>query len=766
MTEMLNKAFSRKTFLKGGGALVVGFSFGTAGLAGKAQAGAFPIVDHGQLDSWLSIDTKGMVTVRSGRVDQGQGKQTSYAQIVADELDVRFDAVSVILGDTGVTPNQGKSTATNGISSGAPPLRNAAAQARGTLLALASTRLGVPVSQLTVTDGVISSATNPSAKVTYGELIGGKRFNVTMTVTGPTAYNGQSVNVNVVPTYPLKDPKTYKIVGQSIPRVDIPAKVAGAYPYTQHITVPGMLHARMVMPPHVGAYPRMVPQLLSAEFRSKPAAGVQLVVKANFVAVVAEDEWKAIQARDLVETKWADDPAQRNLANYHSSLRASPNNEFTPQNSVTTRGNVDAVFASGVGKTLTARYDWPQHIHGMIGPSVAVASFNKNDGSLLIWGGSQNPVQTRADAAKMLNIPLDNVRVLHTEQASQFGRGGVDDAGSAAALLSYELGKPVRVQWMRGDEHAWGPQQPGKTHDIKATVEANGKIVAWQEESWGIRARWDQGWPLPWIMLGTKPVDAGGGGGGGIPSLLIPNVRTVAHTVDPLTRPMYLRTVDGTGTQFIQQSFVDELAAAAGVDSIEFWIRNMDPAGAATAPLTAMLRELQKRSGWQMRPSPAPGSSSGNIVRGRGVGVNGRVSNVAEVEVNRTTGVVRVTKLYAIADNGSTIVNPDGYRNQIDGGSIMGISRVLKEQSRMTRNSISSVDWVTYPILRFTEVPKIDITLMPTPVNIPSGGIGEPASGSVPVAVANAFFDATGVRMRSVPFTPARVRAALKAVGK
>jgi CO/xanthine dehydrogenase Mo-binding subunit len=250
---MLNKEFSRKTFVKGGGALIVGFSFGAAGLAGKAQAGAFPIVDPGQLDSWLSIDSKGMVTVRSGRVDQGQGKATAFGQIVAEELDVRFDAVRVILGDTGVTPNQGKSTATDGIRQGAPPLRNAAAQARGTLLGLASAKLGLPVSQLTVSDGVVSSAANPSARVSYGELIGGKRFNVTMTVTGPTAYTGQSVNMNVVPTYPVKDPKTYKVVGQSIPRVDIPAKVAGSYSYTQHIAVPGMLHARMVMPPSAAA---------------------------------------------------------------------------------------------------------------------------------------------------------------------------------------------------------------------------------------------------------------------------------------------------------------------------------------------------------------------------------------------------------------------------------------------------------------------------------------------------------------------------------
>jgi CO/xanthine dehydrogenase Mo-binding subunit len=588
-----------------------------------------------------------------------------------------------------------------------------------------------------------------------------------MTVTGPTAYNGQSVNMNVVPTVPVKNPSTYKIVGTSVPRVDIPAKVVGSFAYTQNIVVPGMVHARVVLPPNVGAYPRMVPQLLSARFKSKPAAGVQLFVKGNFVAVVADDEWKAIQARTLVEAKWAEDKDQRNLANYYGSLRASPNNEFNLADSVTVRGNVDAVFASGAGKTLSARYDFPQQIHGLIGPSVAVASYDKAKGSLLIWAGSQNLVQTRADVAKMLGISLDDIRVLYTEQASQFGRGGVDDVAPAAALLSKELGKPVRVQWMRGDEHAWAPQQPGRTHDLKGTVDANGNIVAWQEESWGIRARWDQGWPLPWILLGTaKPVDAGSSGATGAPSWVIPNLRNVSHSVDPLTRPMYLRTVAGTQSTFIQESFMDELAAAAGADPIEFRIKHLNPTAAGTPRQIAMLRELQKRSGWQTRPSPAPGSSSGNIVRGRGVGMGGTVSNVVEVEVNKKTGVVRATKLYAVADNASTIVNPDGYRNQIDGGSIMGLSRALMEQSRMSRNGVTSVDWVTYPILRFKDVPPIDITLMPIAPSIPGGGIGEPASGAVPAAVGNAFFDATGVRMRSIPFTPARVRAALKGAGK
>jgi CO/xanthine dehydrogenase Mo-binding subunit len=749
--------------------LIVGFSLAGAGLAGRASAaGAFPVVDPGRLDSWLSIDASGKVTVRSGRVDQGQGKATAFGQIVAEELDVRFDQVHVVLGDTGITPNQGKSTATDGIRQGAPPLRNAAAQARATLLGLASAKLGVPASQLTVSEGVVSAPNG--SKATYGELIGGKLFNVTMTVTGPTAYNGQSVNMNVVPTVPVKDPAKYRIVGTSVPRVDIPAKVAGSYTYTQNIAVPGMVHARMVLPPQVASYPRMVPQLLSARFTSKPPEGVQLFVKGNFVAVVADDEWKAIQARTMVETKWADDPATKNLGSYSSSLRSSPNNEFNLADSVTVRGNVDAAFAAAGSKTVTARYDYPQQIHGLIGPSVALASYDRSKGSLLIWAGSQNLVQTRADVAQMLGMSLDDIRVLYTEQASQFGRGGVDDVAPAAALLSKELGKPVRVQWMRQDEHAWSPHQPGRTHDLKGAVDASGRISAWQEESWGIRARWDQGWPLPWLLLGTaKPVDAGSSGATGTPSYVIANQRNVSHSVDPMTRPMYMRTVAGTQQTFIQESFMDELAAAAGADPIEFRIKHLDPAAATTPRSLLVLREVQRRSGWETRPSPA-GGGSGSIVRGRGFALSPSasccVANVAEVEVNKRTGAVRVTGFWSAAELGTTLVNPDGVKMQLEGGSIMGLSRSLKEETRFGRHSVRSLDWVTYPILRFADMPRVfDTVVLTSPPSIPGGGIGEPASIAVPAAVGNAIFDAVGVRMRSIPFTPPRVRAALKAAG-
>jgi CO/xanthine dehydrogenase Mo-binding subunit len=766
MTEMLNKEFSRKTFLKGGGALVVGLSLGSAGLASVADAaGPFPMVDPAQLDTWLSIDSKGMVTVRSGRVDQGQGKQTAYAQIVAEELDVRFDAVKVILGDTGVTPDQGNSTSTDGIRSGARPLRNAAAQARDALIGLAAANLGVAKASLTVSDGVVSGG---GRTVTYGELIGNRRFNITMTVTGterPTDLRG----LNVTPTVPVKDPSAYRVVGQSIPRVDIPAKVAGSYPYTQNIVVPGMLHARMVLPPHVGAYPRMVPQLLSARFRSKAPAGAQLFVRGNFVAVVADEEWNAIQAAKLVDAKWAMDEKMPNLGNYYAALRQQKNNEFTPTDTVTTRGDVDAAFAAPGAKTLTARYDFPQQIHGLIGPSVAVASFNKDSGSLLIWAGSQNLVRTRADTAEMLGLSLESVRVLYTEQSSLFGRGGVDDVGPAAALLSKELGRPVRVQWMRQDEQAWGPQQPGRTHDLRGAVDGSGHIVAWQEESWGIRARWDEGWPLPWLLLGTaRPVDALSNAATGAPAYVVPNLRSVSHTVDPLTRPMYMRTVGGTQTRFIHESFVDELAAAASEDPIEFRVKHLDLTNPVNQRALAVLREVQRRSGWQGRPSPAPGATSGTIVRGRGFSLSPSAScciaNVAEVEVNRKTGVVSVSKLWAVAELG-TIVNPDGVHNQFQGGSIMGISRALKETARLSKNSVTSVDWVTYPILRFKDVPPLDLTVLPTPASIPAGGIGEPSSIAVPAAIGNAFFDATGVRMRSLPLTPGRVRAALKGAG-
>jgi CO/xanthine dehydrogenase Mo-binding subunit len=765
MTELLSsdigsREFSRTTFLKGGGALVVAIGLPTAFAAGASgrTAGAFPIIDAGQLDSWLTIDSAGKVTVRSGRTDQGQGKHTSYAQIVAEELDVRFDAVTVILGDTSVTPDQGKSTATNGISSGAPPLRNAAAQARQTLVGLAAAKLGVPASQLTVLDGVVSSTANPSQKVTYGELIGGQRFNVTMTVTGT------GTSRNVVTTAPLKDPTKYKVVGQYYPRVDIPAKVIGTWPTAYNIRLPGMLHGRVVMPPTVGA------QLVRVKgFKGGKRANVQLVVKNNFVAVVSSQEWAAIEASRNLDAEWNTSSSVPNLSNIYSTLRSQPLFNYAGFNATpsTVKGNVDPVFASSAGKTISARYDYAYNNHGMIGPSIAVASWDAANGSLAIWCGTQAIDQTRAEVAKMLGLSPDNVRIIVREASSAFGRLGIDDAAGAAAILTKEIGKPVRVQWMRDDEHGWAPHQPGYSHDLKGTVDSSGRITAWYNESWGPPANMDLENMLPWQLLGTSAPAPPRGNGANAPNYAdaIPNMRIVANIVQPPVRNLYMRSPGSIQNDFVKESFMDELAALAGADAIDFRLNHLrDPA------FITVLNELKAFSRWETRPS-ATTVGSGQILRGRGVALTGSntrtVGNVAEVEINRKTGALHVTKISVVASIG-TIVTPDGTKSQIEGGTIMGISRATKEEVRYSKNKVTSTDWVTYPIVRFKDVPyKIDIKVITLPNSgIPAGGIGEPSNNPQPAAIGNAIFDATGVRMRAVPFTPSKVRAALKAAGK
>jgi CO/xanthine dehydrogenase Mo-binding subunit len=773
MTGLLSERdFSRRSFLKGG-ALVVGFSmFGAAGVAGTAKAAgaAFPVIDPGQLDSWLKIDSTGHVWAFTGRVDQGQGKETSYAQTVADELYVPLASVTVVMGDTAQTPNQGKSTATNGITTGLPPLRNAAAQAHQTLLGLASTQLGVPVAQLSVAAGVISGG---GKSVTYAQLIGGKTFGVTMPTTGTSAgnaypgfpypaYSGATTSVNVTTSAPLRDPTTYATVGQSVPRVDIPDKVTGKYVYTQNIHLPGMVHARVINPPWSASYPAVVPQLLKVKGFRTPQPGVQIVRDGNFIAVVADQEWRAIEAATQLDTEWSTDANLPNLGNPFQVLRSTPNNApFTPNDAVSSKGNG---FNPSSGKLIAARYDFPYTTHGMIGPSCGLASWDPNTQLMTVYTGMQNPPQTRADIAQLLGLNLSQIRVLWYEQSSMFGRGGVDDVATAAALISKQIGKPVRVQWMRGDEHVWGPHMPGMTQDIAATLNSDGSINSWYARSWGTVAGWDIGYSLPQLQNGTaNGLPHGTAGSATSGSYTVPNTLTIGSSVNPVVRPMYMRTVAGIQTTFISESFMDELAAAAGVDPIQYRLNHLDPVAQAKA--IATLKAVQQASGWQARPSPAP-KSSDQVLKGRGVGLSSGVAHVAEVEVDRKTGRVHVPRLFVAVNIGS-LVSPDATSAQVEGGTLMGLSRALKDQVVFGKNRITSADWVTYPIVRFQDVPQsINITFVPPAApSVPNGGIGEPSSQQVPAAVGNAIFDATGVRMRSTPFTPARVRAALKGAG-
>ncbi|HEY4348966.1 MAG TPA: molybdopterin cofactor-binding domain-containing protein [Gaiellaceae bacterium] len=790
MTTFAHRELSRKTFLKGGGAFVLGFSMLDVGLAAKAQADSnpYPFVDPSQLDSWLGIDSTGKVTVFTGRVDQGQGKETSYAQTVAEELGVAFDHVKVVMGDTARTPNQGKSTATNGITTGLPPLRNAAAQARGTLLALAAAQLGVPVAGLTVNGGVVSVVANPSQTVSYAALVGGKRFNVTMPVTGSTAGNaepgfpypalsGATTNLNVTPSYPLKDPGSYSIVGTSVARVDIPAKVTGTYTYTQNIRIPGMVHARMVLPPFSASYPKVVPQLLAVKGFRTPQPGVQIVQKGNFVAVVAAEEYKAIEGASQLITEWAEDPKLPNLGNINAVMRSTPNNSFTPQNGGAVTGGG---FNPAAGTVMSARYDFPFTNHGMIGPSNAVADWNQSTGSVVVWTGMQNPVQVQAETASLLGISPKNVRVIWVEQSSMFGRGGVDDVAPGAAFISQQIGKPVRLQWMRHDENVWSPTMPGTTQDLKATLGSNGLVTSWFAESWAPVAGWDVGYNLPSVLLGSSSGLPHGATAAATPGIYaVPASQTIAHSIDPPVRPMYMRTVQGLQNTFISESFWDELASAAGVDSIQFRLNHLtNQANQLTGPSIGVLQAIQAMSGWQSRPSPLKGQT-GPVMKGRGIGLTPSTSctiaHACEVEVTRKTGAVKVTKIWVAAQLG-TLVNPDSVRAQIEGGTIMGLSRALKDEVTFGKKVITSRDWVSYPIARFKDLPAtIDIEILKSAVadngsiaswtKIPNGGIGEPSTINVPAAVANAVFDATGVRIRSTPFRPARVLSALKTAG-
>jgi len=775
MTGLMHeRELSRKQFVKGGGALVVGIMVLGAGLTAGAQAdGAFPTADPSQLDSWLAIGSDGKVTVFTGRIDSGQHKQTAYAQIVGDELDVPFESISMVMGDTARVVDQGGSTASDGLVNGAKPLRHAAAQARSVLLGLAATQLGVPASQLTVSDGVVSGG---GKTITYGQLIGGKRFGTTVKVLS----SGSTIDVQGTAT--IKDPSRYKLVGKSLPAVTIPEKVTGKFTYIHNVHVPGMVHARLVMPPSIGA------RLVSIDgFAKKPEGLVKVVVKGDFLAIVTEQEWQAIEALDNIKTTWTKASTLPGSGNVFEYLRSA-----TPfkQTLVGSNGNVEAGLAAA-SKTFSAQYNYPVNNHGLIGPQCAVADVRGNQCTLLT--PTQVPFSTQKAAATILGVPAGNVHVIYIEGSGQYGRGGLDDAGVAAAFISQQVGRPVRVQLMRQQEHGWGPSFPASAFDFRAGVDATGLITTWdhQETAWGTNAL-----ELPLQLVARQDVTTTGGpsnrppGGGDVATYAFANYRQTGNSIAPLMRGIYMRSPGRIQTNFAGEQFMDEIASATGQDPIQFRLRHLANNNdiytlASIKPrMQAVLQAAQQVAGWETRPSPGPGAkSSARLVTGRGIAIvasqrSSYVANVAEVEVDKKTGKVRVTRMHVIVDAGQ-IVNPRAITAQIEGATLYATSRALKEQVVFNKETVTSTDWVTYPILRFVEIPaSIDVTLLDQPALSPVGsfdnggmgsyvnsGIGEPPNTVPPAAIGNAIFDATGVRIRELPFTPARMRAALKAAG-
>ena len=749
---MLSAKPSRRDFLKGTGILIVSFSLSSLdqpsltrtafAQSGQIQSGQIQMktVALDDVDAFLAIDPTGGVTLYSGKVDLGTGIGTPLAQIVAEELDVPLAHVHVIEGDTALTPAQGKTWGSLSIQNGGMQIRQAAATARRALLQESAKRLGVPAEDLIVEQGTVRSRSG-GKQVTYGELIGGKTFSLKLDKQAP-----------------LKDPATYKIVGQPLPRFDIPEKMTGQFTYMQDFKVPGMLHGRVVRPAAIGA------TLLSVDESSVKDVPdlVKVVRQGNFLGVVAESEWGAIRAAQKLKASWSNWeglPEQSKLWEYVRATKIS-------KDDVTSNvGNAEPALEQAA-KRLRATYNFAIHTHGSMGPSCAVAEIR--DGKLTCWSSSQATHDLRLQLAAMLSLPDTDVRAVYLEGSGCYGRNGHEDAAADAVLLARAVGRPVRVQWMRADEHGWDPKGPPTLVDLRATLDSAGGVTAWESEFF-IPQQTPNAFVVPLVAatLSGKPADETIAPGNVFQNSNVPykfaNIKAVCHRLETTPfRPSWIRTPGRLQNTFANECFMDELAAAAGADPVEFRLKYLDPADTRGVEILNRVAALAQ---WDKRPSPRGGQSD-DVVTGRGVSyckyelVRTYVAVVAEVEVKRSTGEIRARKFFVLHDCGQ-IINPDGVQSQIEGNIIQTVSRTLKEELTFNRSAVTSLDWASYPILTFPEVPDIIIDLIDRPAEKPWGA-GEPSAAVVPSAISNAVFDATGVRLRSVPFTPEKVKEALR----
>jgi nicotinate dehydrogenase subunit B len=690
------------------------------------------------LDDWIEINPDGTVTAFSGKVELGTGVRTALAQIVAEELDVPFDRVHMIMGDTQRTPDEGYTAGSMTISSSGTALRNAAAQARLILLELASRKLAVHLDELNVQAGVISANRQPQRKVTYAELMGGKHFNI-------------EVPANVT----VKDSQTYTVVGKSTPREDIPRKVAGESVFIQDLRLPGMLHARLVRPPSVGA------ELISMDEGS--LAGVPGVVKVvrrnNFIGIVTEREEQAILAAQSLKVEWRESAALPPMQDLYATLRSRP----TEDNLLIDQGDFDSAWKNA-HRQLHATYYQPYHAHASIGPSCAVADVKEDQ--ITVWASTPGPYPLSGTLAKLLDVSPEKVHLIHVEGAGSYGQNGSDDAAADAVILSQAVGRPVRLQWSRQDEFVWEPKAPAMVMEARGGLDSHGNVVAWDYQVWSpshvARAHSPEQLVAGQLLSGQPSAQFGfsfGAERNAPTNYSFETQRVTVHYIaDSPLRASSFRSLGGAENTFANESFMDELAAAAGVDALEFRLRYLPDERARQ-----VLKSAASKAGWESRPSPQ--KTPGNLAQGRGIAFawyendQALVASVAHVQVDTSTGAVHVNRMVVAHDCG-LIINPDGLRNQIEGNTIQSLSRALKEEVMFDEWRIKSVDWESYPILTFSEVPDIDIVLINRP-ELPAVGAGEPSTTTTAAAVANAIFDATGARLRQIPFTPARVKAAL-----
>jgi nicotinate dehydrogenase subunit B len=681
-----------------------------------------------------------------GHVDLGTGLRTALAQIVAEELDVAAERVEMVLGDTARAPNQGATIASDSIQTAAQPLRRAAAQVRTALLELAAKQLGAEVAELDMADGRIA-VRESSRATTFGEVIGAERIRIALNME-----------------HPVKAVSEYRLVGRPQPRADIPAKVTGKLVFVHDMRIDGMLHGRVVRPPYAGMdHGAFVGTSFIAVDRDSIAhleGIVAVVVEGDFIGIVAEREEQAAAAADALRVEWKPVPQLRDLEDLATALTANPS---TPRR-LQDKGNVEAALADAAQR-LPRRYVWPYQLHASIGPSCGVADVKADRAS--IWSGTQNPHELRSEIARLLGMEDTAVDVVRMEAAGCYGRNCADDVCADAALLSRAVGRPVRVQLTRAQEHLWEPKGAAQLMEVDGGLDAQGDVLAYDFQS---RYPSNGAPTLALLLTGRMPPVAQVFEMGDRTSVApydYRHSRVTIHDMVPIVRASWLRGVSALPNVFAHESWIDEAAAAAAVDPIEYRLRYLqDPRARDLVCQTA------ERAGWRPHTSWGSSGADGEILHGRGFayalykhgkfpGAQAAWSTwVADVDVNRTTGEVFVARITNGHDAG-LMVNPAGVQHQIHGNVIQSISRVTREAVSFSHGVPTAREWGSYPIITFTDLPQIDTLMIDRP-NQPPLGAGESASVPSAAAIANAIYDACGVRFREPPFTPDRIRAGLR----
>jgi nicotinate dehydrogenase subunit B len=736
--------YSRREFCQAAAGYMVFFSMHPGKALGQIAQGELPadLETNTRLDSWLRINPEGTVEVFTGKVEYGQGAITALAQIAAEELDVTFERMRMRPADTSHSPNESYTAGSASIEVGGAAVRYAAADARASLLEMAAAKMRVPVASLAVDDGVIKSSA-AAGRVTYWELASKELL-------------AREVRTGIS----LKASSDHHLVGTSVPRLDIPAKVTGGEAYVQDMRLPGMLFGRVVRPPSYGA------QLTAFDDASvKAMPGVVTVLRnGRFLGVVARREEQAIAARAALQKAavWsmpAELPDEARIGSFYRNASDAQVRTVSSRSSTATEPR--AV------RTLRATYSKPYLAHASIGPSCAIAAIDS--GVLTIWSHTQGVYPLRTDIATVMGLPLDKVRIIHAQGAGCYGHNGADDVALDAALLCRAVGSaPVKVQWMRDDEFAWEPFGGAMSIDIQASVADDGAIIDWQYDVWSnafnmrpgspggvnLLAAWHLAQPFQHSPPRELPLPSGGADRNAVPYYDFPSQRITEHFLPTMPiRVSAHRSLGAFGNVFAIESFMDELAERAGADPVEYRLRHLNDDRAK-----AVIRSVAERAKWRS-------GAKGDGVRGRGIAFL-RYENtkpyfalIADVLVDRTSNTIRIERITAAADAG-LIITPDGITNQFEGAILQGASWALKERVRFDRQRVTSRDWGSYPILTFPEVPEIDIVLLNHP-DLPPMGAGEAALPPVPAAIANAFFNATGKRLRELPFDPAQVKAAL-----